>query len=165
MPSTKRIPAGQRTAFLNVTDTEEEQRWCPRCEAHRPMSEFYGATKAHVSYCKAHWLEYQAQYDTPRKQQDRSLRKNYGITVDQYEAMLAAQGGVCAVCGRPETHRHTRGQDRPCYLAVDHDHATGEVRALLCYQCNVSLGALQEDPARIRALLAYAERIQQDRAA
>jgi hypothetical protein len=70
--------------------------------------------------------------------------------------MLAEQGDVCAVCNMPETHIDRRsGNIRE--LCVDHDHKTGEVRALLCSACNVALGRLNEDPARIRALADYAE--------
>jgi hypothetical protein len=51
----------------------------------------------------------------------------------EYAAMLAAQNGVCAACGKPETGRNQYG---PVSLAVDHDHVTGKVRALLCMRCN-----------------------------
>lgn len=56
-----------------------------------------------------------------------ALIKTYGITPEQYDAMLARQGGVCALCGRaPKTRR----------LAVEHDHHTGRVRGLSCHFCN-----------------------------
>ena len=52
----------------------------------------------------------------------RALKQNDGLTVEDYNARLVAQGGVCAICGKTETG----------YLRVDHDHVTGRVRGLLC---------------------------------
>lgn len=158
MPQSKRSAGEDRLKLID----DQSHQWCARCLDYRLATEF----RYHGDYwCKTCTRAYHNARYNPRQRQDLDLRKNYGITVDQYEAMLTAQGGVCAVCGRPETHPHTRGQDRPCYLAVDHDHVTGEVRALLCKECNTALGSLHDDPARIQALLVYAERIQQDRAA
>jgi hypothetical protein len=65
-----------------------------------------------------------------------NLKNKFGITVEQYDAMLAAQGGLCALC-----HRHERTKAKR--LAVDHDHATGAVRGLLCGPCNVVLGYIE----------------------
>lgn len=79
------------------------------------------------------------------------LKKHYGITLADYEAMLASQGGVCAACA---TFSSEKGHP---YLHVDHDHATNTVRALLCHGCNKALGYLKEDPDRIRKLAVYAE--------
>ena len=53
-----------------------------------------------------------------------------GVTSADYDRMLAAQGGVCAICGSPPKTRR---------LHVDHDHATGKVRGLLCHRCNRAL--------------------------
>lgn len=72
-----------------------------------------------------------------------ALKALYGITVDEYEMMLRAQGGVCAICGREESHRSRTGVVRR--LTVDHDHSTGRVRGLLCHSCNVMLGFLRDD--------------------
>lgn len=93
---------------------------------------------------------------TPEMKKRYRLMKQYGLTVDQYLTLLEAQGGVCASCGNPETaiDHHTK-QVRE-FLVVDHDHATGKVRALLCNNCNAALGFLQDDPVRIEALLRYA---------
>jgi hypothetical protein len=57
----------------------------------------------------------------------RWTEKTYGVTEEQYRALLMAQDGRCAICGRLPRNRR---------LAVDHDHNTGEVRGLLCYTCN-----------------------------
>ncbi len=56
--------------------------------------------------------------------------------------MLVAQGGVCAICGEPETLVQ---YDRVVSLSVDHDHTTGRVRGLLCGYCNFQLGKLEHD--------------------
>lgn len=70
------------------------------------------------------------------------LQTKYGLTVKQYEDMHSRQGGLCAVCGEPET---TVVKGTLSLLRVDHDHATGENRELLCNRCNLRLGALLED--------------------
>lgn len=80
------------------------------------------------------------------------LKRSYGIGADEYAAMLEAQGGVCAACGEPET-TVVKGKLRA--LAVDHCHRTGEVRALLCYRCNVTLGWTRDDPGRLLDLVEY----------
>jgi hypothetical protein len=67
--------------------------------------------------------------------------------------MLVAQRGVCAVCGHPPNSY----QRRKASLAVDHDHATGTVRGLLCGRCNTALGLLGEDSAVIVKLFNYLE--------
>lgn len=87
----------------------------------------------------------------PTYYRNKKLLKMYGITQEQYEAMHAAQGGVCAICNQPET-RILYGA--VAYLAVDHDHQTGAVRALLCHRCNVGLGRV-EDADFLRRALAY----------
>ena len=61
--------------------------------------------------------------------------------------MLVAQRGVCAICERPPTDGIS--------LHVDHDHATGARRKLLCFRCNNSLGDLEDDPDLLRRAAAY----------
>lgn len=65
------------------------------------------------------------------------LRANYGLSVEQFNALLSSQGNACAIC-----------RDTDKKWCVDHDHATGKVRAILCHCCNVALGLLG-DSARI----------------
>lgn len=80
------------------------------------------------------------------------LKNHFGISLDDYLGMHARQGGVCAICFRPETRLH-KGRARA--LAVDHDHKTKKVRSLLCGACNIALGLLEEDPVRLHAMLKY----------
>lgn len=76
----------------------------------------------------------------------------YGMTNGQYEEMLAAQGGLCAICERPPVQGKGRGDG---VLHVDHDHATGKVRALLCVTCNQGIGQFQDDIERLERAIAY----------
>lgn len=75
---------------------------------------------------------------------DATLRLKYGIGEDDYAALYAAAGGRCGVCAE--------GRD---ILDVDHDHATGRIRGLLCGRCNRALGLLRDDPVRLMAAAAY----------
>jgi hypothetical protein len=75
------------------------------------------------------------------------LKRKFGITPEQYDEMLAAQGGVCALCGRQPRDDIS--------LHVDHDHRTGAIRKLLCFRCNNALGDLGDDPELLRAAAEY----------
>lgn len=75
------------------------------------------------------------------------LRNKYGLTLEAYEARVAAQDGRCAACGSLTEQ-----------LLVDHDHVTGMVRDLLCNGCNCSLGHAGDSIERLTLLLAYLQR-------
>ena len=83
--------------------------------------------------------------------------KAAGIDADRYQEMLKAQGGVCAICACPEKHRDGLS-GKPKDLAVDHDHATGIVRALLCSACNTALGLFNDSPELLDKARAYLKR-------
>jgi len=76
--------------------------------------------------------------------------KRYGLTPPDYAAMLKQQSGRCAICEEPE-----RANRR---LSVDHCHANGQVRGLLCRDCNVGIGALGDDPDVLRRAAEYLEK-------
>lgn len=78
----------------------------------------------------------------------RHLLTTYGLTPEQYDAMLAAQGGVCFICSGKRRY----------LLAVDHCHATGRVRGLLCKLCNGRiLTAARDNPEILRRAADYLE--------
>lgn len=83
------------------------------------------------------------------------LQRDYGITEADYNAMMVAQNGVCAVCGQPPKPGGVKAASK---LHVDHDHVTGRVRALLCLNCNNGLGHFSDDPALLRLAADYIER-------
>jgi len=78
-----------------------------------------------------------------------NLKNKYGLTFEDYEAMLERQSGGCAICGTTEV----RGfGDR---LAVDHCHDTNTVRGILCGNCNRGIGNFNHDPALLLAAAGY----------
>jgi len=75
------------------------------------------------------------------------LKSRYGLTLHEYDDMLEAQGGVCAICGEecPQNER----------LSVDHDHETGRVRGLLCVNCNHMLGSAKDSTDTLAQAIEY----------
>jgi len=83
------------------------------------------------------------------------LRKNmlfrkYGITPEQYNEMLLKQDGKCAICRSVDSK-----SARTTNMAVDHDHTTSKVRGLLCNDCNIAIGLLQDNPLVCEAAAEY----------
>ena len=76
--------------------------------------------------------------ETGRRSRDRYLRRNYGIGLDRHDALLMAQGGVCAICKQAPSKCGS--------LHVDHCHITGMVRGLLCTHCNRGVGGFRDNP-------------------
>ena len=84
---------------------------------------------------------------------EQMLQKKYGVTLPEYERMLLAQGGVCAICHRSE-FRNGKGKAR-LSLAVDHCHKTGKIRGLLCVSCNRAIGLLADSIEFLQNAIAY----------
>jgi hypothetical protein len=104
---------------------------------------WYEANREHVAAKKRAWAE--GHRDHLR---DQALRSLYGITLAEYNALLAAQGGVCGSCGGPATGRRKT-------FHVDHDHRTRRVRGLLCDSCNLAIGKLGDDVEGVERALEY----------
>jgi hypothetical protein len=75
----------------------------------------------------------------------RFALKKYGMSIEQYNDMIKSQNGCCKICMKPSDRR----------LAVDHNHATGKVRGLLCVNCNLGLGNFQDDPTLLLKAAQY----------
>ena len=91
-------------------------------------------------------------WNDPDRMREKRRARIYGMSRAEYQALLQRQRGACAIC--------KRAFDRePC---VDHCHATGKVRGLLCRKCNMGLGLYDENPDVIRAALAYIEQARGD---
>ncbi|HEY3673195.1 MAG TPA: endonuclease VII domain-containing protein [Acidimicrobiia bacterium] len=158
---------------------------CKKCGELKPIDEFHrasGMRDGHRSECKSchqirqrawyqanrdhaiaevkRWQQenkeqlhaYRREYRKRRKVEERDayLGRTFGISQSDYDELLARQGGGCAICGK---------KPGKISLHVDHDHATGEVRGLLCVGCNNSLGQMHDEP---RLLLRAADYVTGD---
>lgn len=75
------------------------------------------------------------------------LKRTYGITTAEYEALVTKQNGLCAICNQPPA--------RDLRLAIDHDHTTGKIRALLCNDCNLILGQIENNMDLLPTMFDY----------
>ena len=113
---------------------------------------YYEANKAKINAQSRRWKRENPERATYLRRR-WMLREKYGITPEQYDEMLEAHGGGCAICGRSDSGRRQGG-----YLLVDHDEKTAIVRGLLCHPCNVSLGHFRHDPDLLVAAAMYLAR-------
>lgn len=138
--------------------TKPIKRSCYRCRKAKPLKQFVADKSKAFGYghicvacnkddCRArHARNYRnGPYRNTR------LRKKYGITSVQYDQMLVAQASKCALCGT------SAPGGRWDMFVVDHCHETLAVRALLCNDCNIGIGAFGDQPERLRAAAAYLE--------
>ena len=97
--------------------------------------------------CYSRWLYDRDPAAAVAKSRAANLVSQFGITQDEYDCMYAAQRGLCLICGRIcKSGRR---------LAVDHSHATGKVRGLLCAKCNNGLGNFDDDPLLLAQATVY----------
>jgi hypothetical protein len=123
-------------------------KWCPDCDEIKPLAEFArttGKQSGYHSYClpchTARGVESKDRlYGGTR---EYHLRRRYGIGQAEFAELLAEQGGVCAIC-RALDPQH-----------VDHDHRTGWVRGILCFNCNGGLGQFRDNPEYLASAITY----------
>jgi hypothetical protein len=131
-------------------DAGEGFLWCGTCRQFRDDSEFGWDTARDQPKrtCRPCAADRQRRYVAENRDKvnvANRIRKR-GLTLEQYEAMVAEQGGRCAICKRERQ------------LDIDHCHDTQRVRGLLCGPCNRALGFVDDDPAILRAAIRYLER-------
>ncbi len=90
----------------------------------------------------------------PDKYKDISLKRQYGISLDDFNKMSEEQQGKCAICRKKETALDPRTK-QPRELAVDHCHNKGHIRGLLCSKCNIGLGAFKDSTELLQTAIDY----------
>jgi hypothetical protein len=124
---------------------------CPDCREWKPLEEFPRNRRTRDgrhAYCK------RCHNERGRETRQRlyggsrhyHLKRRYGISVDDVDALILAQGAICPICGRGDPEQ------------VDHDHGTGKVRGVLCFNCNGGLGQFRDDPDALAKAVAYLSR-------
>jgi hypothetical protein len=141
-----------RSAKESATRNQKLQPWCKTC------------MKAAKKRLRADPVKRQHEYDLRKTYrtrdlaaahaQDRvkNLRTLFSLTLEQYDSLLEAQHGLCAICGKPETAVLNGVVKR---LAVDHCHESKQVRGLLCSRCNTAIGLLCDDIDIAAKLVSY----------
>jgi len=132
---------------------------CKTCHAARAR-EWYAKNREHSIANVKRWQQANKERlqatrrkrNVLRKREIREghLRRTFGITQAEYDAMLATQGGGCAICGDVPAEGKS--------LHVDHDHETGRVRGLLCFKCNGGLGQFGDDVDKLNIAIQYVAR-------
>jgi len=132
---------------------------CKICNAKKPLADF-PIRKTHrpgkpVSQCTA----CKVQLNKKRRVEDREnvlaierrskLKNTYGLTPEQYDVMLEAQGSCCAICAAKKPGGRTK------LFFIDHCHTTGKVRGLLCMRCNTGLGLFLDNPRFLSKAIDY----------
>ena len=113
---------------------------CRVCRTEKPLSDYYlRSNDRYRKECKECIIE-------------RQRYRKLGVCNAKYDEMLVAQKGMCAICNS------TLNSTRFTKMAVDHNHRTGEVRALLCNNCNTALGLMKDSPLRLRSAAQYLEK-------
>ena len=113
---------------------------CPDCKRNKPETAFTKcASKVDGldTYCRA-------------CKNHRQRRNRYGLSKDEYRALLADHGRRCGICGDRCSERDS--------LSVDHCHESGMVRGLLCNVCNRAIGLLGDSPEKLARAMAYLNR-------
>jgi hypothetical protein len=138
---------------------------CSNCQQEKQPAEFWpdrrrsGGLQARCKTCRAasakDWRDAnkhkaaERYWSNPDAERERHLVRKYGVTLERYRSMLEQQGGACAICRKTQQRA----------FDVDHCHATGRVRGLLCTNCNRMIGHAADDAARLRAAASYLESI------
>ena len=137
---------------------------CYRCRTPKPLNNFHKDPKqrsGHSPYCRDCKREQKRNYNKSAKAHATKFRlgrkhrlAKFGLTQEEYDRLHTAQNGLCAICHNPERRQNYKTKLVQA-LAVDHCHSTNKVRALLCGDCNSSLGLMGEDIPRFYAAIEY----------
>lgn len=160
------VRAYQHNLYKNPSPRKPAARdfkQCTHCKIVKPAEDFgwrsgkrYGENRYLRSTCfectraaGGKWSKQnrQAAHLTNRR---TTLRRSYGLTMSEYDALLKKQHGKCAICGTTDS-----GSTKKRYLSVDHDHETDAIRGLLCSPCNVAVGFLRDDPELAARVVDY----------
>jgi hypothetical protein len=151
------VPGRKKKKEYLITD---EGRECSECGQFKLWANFHkrrDLSTGYASACK------QCRKKRTRRDMEngsirnRELRRKYGIGLAEYEALVKKQGDACAIC---ETTDKGIARGKIRYWSVDHDHKTGEVRALLCQKCNAMLGLANDDIEVLKKMILYLQKWQ-----
>lgn len=86
----------------------------------------------------------------PERNREKQYKRSYGISLQEFERLNLQQKALCAICNQPQ-----RDELKKRALYVDHNHETGVVRGLLCFDCNIMLGHAKDNITTLQNAIAY----------
>lgn len=125
-------------------NSDDIQRKCKKCNEKKPLSSFVKNPKCsegrtYECYsCRSDYMNGIYKEKTYNAKRKYMLKKCYGMTIEDYNQMFLKQEGCCAICNEHQSNLEAT-------FNVDHDHATGKIRGLLCRNCNTGIGLLQDN--------------------
>lgn len=139
-----------------LRSTKMNNKKCSTCRLDKPRTEFNfdkSRKDGHTHRCKPCARLRNRKYKGMYRNKDRNRVLNWKykgiiLSIAGYDQMLIDQDGRCAICSR----HHSEFSKK---LAVDHDHATGKIRGLLCSNCNTGIGKLGDNAERVRSAMEY----------
>lgn len=128
-----------------IRDSYPDEMDCRTCGERKLLDEF-SPRRASSSQQSPVYRNRSCKSCLAYRDRDRRLRRLYGISSEEYDSRLAQQGGVCALCDT---------DPGDTVLSVDHEHATGRVRGIICQPCNLAVGFFETriDVERMREYL------------
>jgi hypothetical protein len=131
---------------------DKELQICPSCKTNEhPKSTNKGyLCKPCASKRVKEW-----QKNNPERFFFNQIRSKYGISREDYISMEEAQNNKCAICLETETAPNIWKEGEYRRLALDHNHKTGEIRGLLCYRCNTTLGKIDDNIELLEKMVTY----------
>jgi hypothetical protein len=153
------LPATEKFFNRKKSSKDGLYCWCKKCKNKRQQEWSIENRDEIREYKKEYYLknrykklQYEKEYakNKPHKCRERRVKSLYGIDGKGLQDLMNEQKGCCAICGEslvtPQTTRN---------YSVDHDHATGKVRGLLCGNCNAAVGLVNEDISICKSLIEY----------
>ena len=152
-------PPYRRRRLRDFPAAPEGLKYCSVCLVALPLAAFWNkrtSSDGTGSTCKPCALKQHAEWRRANRElrvaySRRQQLKRYSLRPEDYDAMLVAQDGRCAICRSADPGRGDK------HFSVDHAHEDQHVRGLLCHQCNRGLGTFRDDPDSLRAAAAYLE--------
>jgi Recombination endonuclease VII len=143
----KRIQRERDRSVLSRRVVADGMKYCPDCRQEKALDQFpfnKSDSTGRGGYCKpCHNARGQASRAKHGGARRYHLKRRYGIELEQFHELLAAQDGKCRICGTPDP------------MHVDHDHLTGRVRGILCFNCNGGLGHFRDDVTTMQRAITY----------
>lgn len=159
--------------YSHLFATVEPTKYCKKCKTTKPIEEFRKvfdkstSTFRRRSYCRKCDILISSASEKKKplhyinKKRDAHRKRKFGLSPEGFKQMQDSQGNKCAICRKEESGR--RSKTDVSTLSVDHCHATGKIRGLLCNKCNSMLGMIDDDKSILKAAVEYLEKYSRDK--